>query len=140
MLSLRSSLALLLVVGVPASGALAGCGESDVERRAREANDAVTTPQVELDKAAQDKIAAENEKLAKDDEADRKGLAQDVVDAVGGSAEQAQKYAEERQRDAEKAAKDAADGVIEDAQNEADRIRQDAQDAVDEALEDATSP
>lgn len=140
MLSLRSSLAVPLVVVAASTSVLAGCGESDVERRAKEANDAVTTPQVELDRAAQEKIAKENEQLAKQDEADRKGLAKDVADALDGSAEEAKSYADERKRDAEKAAKDVADGVIEDARQEAERVRSEAQKAIDEALEDAPAP
>lgn len=138
---LRSPRVVSLLVAASLPVLAAGCGgESDIEKRAREANDAVTTPQVELDKKAQEKLAAENEKLARQDEDDRKGLAKDVRDALDGSAEQAQKYADERKRDAEKAAKEAADGVIEDAQDEAERIRNEAQKAIDEALEDATSP
>lgn len=141
MLSLRSSRVVSLLVAVSLPVLAAGCGgESDIEKKAREANDAVTTPQVELDRQAQEKLAAENEKLAKQDKDDRKDLAKDVRDALDGSAEEAQKFAEERKRDAEKAAKDAADGVIEDAQQEAERVRSEAQEAIDEALEDATSP
>lgn len=131
---MRSSVAAVLV-GLASAGLVAGCGESDVERRAKEANDAVDTTAAQAEADAK-KLAEENAKLAKEDEAARKGLAKDVVDAVGGSAEEAQRMAEERAKDAQKAAKDAADGVIEDAQKEADKVRKQVEEVRDDAAED----
>src|SRR4051794_30804675 len=105
MRSLRSSVAGLLVVVAPV-GLLAGCGESDVERRAKEANDAAGTTASQVAEQAK-QLAEENARLAKEDAKDRKGLAKDVVDAVGGSREEAERFARQRAKDAEKAAKDA---------------------------------
>lgn len=139
MLSLRHQVAALLLIAAPLG--LAACGESDVEREAREANDAITT--TETDAAA---VRAKAEELADQQAAelrqakeDRQGLGKDLADNVEGAAASATQEAKDRANGAAGDAKAAADQTAAEVKAAADKAAAEAQAAAEEAAADAIS-
>lgn len=138
----RLALALLLVAG--SGGLVAGCGQSDEQKRAIEVNDTIDTTQAAAEAEAQKALAEENEKLDDQDRKDRKGLAKDLVDAVGGAADQAadtaKKQGDQATEDALTAAQRAVDKAADAAQKARDDVSKSASEAVQDAFDQATSP
>lgn len=149
MLSLRSR-ALVLMVAIAGTTTVAGCGQSDLQKQAIDANNEINTTAEAAKAAADEATARENERLDKRDREDRKGLAKDLVDAVDGAAADAQADAQKKVDTAKGQANDAASNALVEAQKAVERAQaaakenaENAQDDISKALSDAaaaTSP